>query len=181
MPRRKIVDPSEHPLLPRARPEPGPAPDKKPRYTVVRDTREKEGQGWEFPGTVACAGTVREALPTGDYTLKGFESVFTIDRKGAVSEFATNVFEERFERELARMATFELAVVLLEFELSDIVNYPRTSGIPKCRWKRLRVNGSSYLRRFWELQLKYPHVHFLFAGRHGKEAASSLFKRFFRP
>ena len=49
-----------------------------PRYTVVRDTREKPGYGWSWEEHTHskrrppnCDGTVTKTLKTGDYSLIG--------------------------------------------------------------------------------------------------------------
>ena len=71
------------------------------KYTVIKDTREQEG--WFFTQTTACDGMVREKLDTGDYSLRGYEELLAIERKGKISEFARNIVENRFERELERL------------------------------------------------------------------------------
>jgi hypothetical protein len=155
-------------------PEPTPA---KTIYTVARDRREKPGKGWTFPAGPTCGGTVETTLGTGDYSLIGFEDRFVIERKGRSSEFAGNLFEARFLRELDRLDAFQHAFVFLEFHLSDLVHWPATSGIPASRRKQLRLTAPAYVKRFWELTLQHPNIHFQFVGDHGREAASSLFKR----
>lgn len=147
------------------------------RYLVIRDSREKEGHGWWFSESEACRGTEVRALKTGDYTIAGYEEKVTIDRKGSVSEFATNLMEARFERELERMADFELAVVLLEFDVEEFLRWPVGSDIPKARQRKMRLNGRVLMAKLWEMKLKYPYVDFFFAGASGKQAAASLFKR----
>jgi hypothetical protein len=103
MPRRKSVD---------AKP--------RPKHTVLRDSLEKDDSVWPLPATQSCEGTVIRTLPTGEYTLEGLESRFAIDRKWAVSKFATKVFDASFGREPERMESCDLPVVLLEFELSGV-------------------------------------------------------------
>jgi hypothetical protein len=165
--------------MPSKTPPPPPAKPPKPRYQVVRDTREKDGQGWSFAPSTACLGTVRRKLDTGDYTIEGLESLFTIDRKKSVSEFAGNLFQERFAREMDRMASLKMAIVMLEFEYEDLCEWPQSSGIPRSRWRYLKVTSSLLQKRFWEYRIKYPHVHFEFVGNRGKDASSALFKRVF--
>lgn len=147
-----------------------------PLYTVVRDTREKEGHGWWFDRSSVCGGTVARALKTGDYTLDGFEDVFTVDRKGSSNEFVGNLYDDRFLRELVRMRDFEYAAIVLEFELEELARWhevhPRIKRTPR-HWK---VPGA-ILAKFWQVQLAHPWVHFVFAGSSGKAVVSSLFKR----
>jgi hypothetical protein len=162
-----------------ATPDEPPAPSEaKPRFLVVRDTREKEGKGWWFAASTRCAGTLNEKLDTGDYSLKGLEHLVCVERKGSASEFVGNLSEARFTRELDRMANFAYAVVILEFDYEELAQWhtmhPKMKRVPKF-WTQPGVIESM----FWRVASKYPNVHFLFAGRHGKTAANSLFKRIF--
>ena len=147
------------------------------RYVVIRDTREKPGQGWSFAASASCAGTRIATMKTGDYTLEGFEAVVCVERKGSIAEFAGNLCQDRFRRELDRMASFKHCVVVLEFNMDDIMMWPQGSGIPKHRQQYMKITKHVILKKFWELQRDYPHISFLFVGRHGKDVVSSLFKR----
>ena len=144
-------------------------------YTVVRDTREQ--QGWQFPVSDRCLGTVPGTLKTGDYSLAGYEDRFVIERKGSAAEFAQNVFQARFHRELDRLDRFAHAYVFLEFTFEEVVGFPVNSGIPPSRWKRLRTTPQLFLCKLHELQLAHPTVRFWAVGARGREVASSLFKR----
>jgi hypothetical protein len=146
-----------------------------PTYTVVRDTREQ--QGWDFPAKDPCLGTVDGCLKTGDYSLVGFETALSVERKRSTGEWAANVFQARFERELERLVAFKDAWVIWEFTVEDIVLFPSNSGIPRPRWRSLRVTPQLLLKRTLELMRAFPAVHFVPAGRDGRSVASSLFKR----
>jgi hypothetical protein len=146
-------------------------------YVVIRDTREKPGHGWTFDKSATCGGTKVSTLKTGDYTLVGYEDILCVERKGCVREFAMNLLQKRFEAELVRMTKFAVAVVVLEFDFEDIIRWPEGSGIPKYKWRKLKVRSSLLLKKFWDLKIAYPNIQFMFAGYHGKEAVSSLFKR----
>ena len=146
------------------------------QYVVVRDTREQEGEGWWWPASKYCAGTVRDTLPTGDYTLRGYEEMLIIERKGSISEWAKNINEARVERELERMESIRFPFILLEFNMVDIINYPIGSGIPKFKWGKLRFKGPYFLKRTIEFMTKY-RTKIVFCGGSGKEIASSIFKR----
>jgi ERCC4 domain len=145
-------------------------------YTVVRDTREQKNNGWLFPASDSCTGTEIDTLPTGDYTLRGYETVFVIERKGSIAEFAQNVVQGRFERELTRMQEFEHPFMVLEFEVDDIVNWPKTAGLPKRVIDKLRITPQFLLKRFNDFQVKYK-TKIITAGANGRYEASSLFKR----
>ena len=61
---------------------------KAPDYTVIRDTREREG--YHFSKFDKCLGMVVRKLDTGDYSLVGLEDKICIERKGCVEEIAIN-------------------------------------------------------------------------------------------
>jgi hypothetical protein len=151
----------------------------RPRYAVLRDTREKEGHGWEFPASASCAGTSPATLDAGDYTLAGYEHLLRVERKGAVAELAANLTQAEkwacFRAELERLGAYPAAFVVMEFTLEDVAAYP--AGLPWAVRRKVRVSPGFYLKRLLEVQLAYRGVSFVPAGRLGKEYASSLFKR----
>lgn len=145
------------------------------RYTVIRDTREQDG--WDFPESQYCAGTVVATMKTGDYTLSGFENELCIERKGAISEFAKNIIEERFELELIRLEEFKFPFMVLEFDMNDILLFPKTSTIPKSQWSRVKMSPFFILKKLIEYQVNYK-CKIILAGRgNGRTIAGSIFKR----
>src|SRR6185312_8933976 len=102
-------------------------------YEVIRDTREQ--LGWTFAKHSPCLGTVSGTLKTGDYTLKGLEETFVIERKRNTAEVAANVAQDRFWRELERLESFALPFIVCEFSLADVLSFPENSGIPEFKWK----------------------------------------------
>lgn len=149
---------------------------KEDRYTIIRDTQEKK-DFWEFSPSKLCAGTISEHMATGDYTIKGLEKYLTIERKGRVAEWAQNINEKRFTKELERMQDFPLAFVVLEFNMSDIMNFPYSSDIPQYLWPKIQITPFLILKKTMEFQCEYPEIRFIFAGGHGKAVAGSIFKR----
>ena len=147
-----------------------------PKFTVVRDTREKKGKGWQFNKASDCNGTIEQKMDTGDYTMLGYEHLVSIERKGSVLEWAQNVSQDRFWRELERMSHFKYPFILLECDMSDIMAFPRY-GVPARLKYVIRVQGSFILKRMNEMRLKYPNIHILCVGKHGKDVVKSLFKR----
>lgn len=143
-------------------------------YRVLKDTREQEG--WDFAAGAHCLGTSPATLKTGDYTLAGYEDVLSVERKRSTGELAGNVLEARFERELERLDDFKYPFLVLEFDLADVASFPANSGIPRPRWKHLRVTPRFLMARLNEYQVNHK-VRILFVGRHGREFCSSLFKR----
>tara|TARA_B100000959_G_C14833851_1_gene563056 strand:+ start:370 stop:855 length:486 start_codon:yes stop_codon:yes gene_type:complete len=144
-------------------------------YLVYRDTREKDG--WEFTQSGYCAGTEEKAIKTGDYTLYGYEQHLCIERKGSVTELAMNITQPRFERELERMQEIPWRYIILEFDMHNVVEFPRGTKIPAYKKKFMKVRGPFLLKRILELQKQYD-VPFVFCGKYAKEVCSSIFKRF---
>lgn len=147
----------------------------KPRkYLVVRDTREQ--QGWTFASSPYCDGTVLKALKTGDYSLVGLEDRFVVERKKSVSEFAKNMLEPRFEREMARLEGFAHAYILCEFTLDDVQRWPLGSGLPPKVARTIKITKYFILKRLMDFHVQYK-TKFIFAGIHGEAVMASLFKR----
>lgn len=153
-------------------------------YTVLRDDREKRGHGWDFgpandrDGTPLCRGTEICHLPTGDYTLRGFERVLCIERKATITEFVGSITNPAFGRELDRMAAFAEAFVILEFGLTQVMQWPESSRLsPSLRRKLPLQADGAVLGRLVELQLSHPTVHFLPVDFYGVETALCIFKR----
>ena len=90
-------------------------------YTVIRDTREREG--YHFSKFDKCQGMVVRKLDTGDYTLLGLEDKICIERKGCVEEVAINFGKKKkqFLAEIERMKEFPHKFILLEFSLEDLL------------------------------------------------------------
>lgn len=144
------------------------------KYVVLKDRREQ--LGWDFKPGSSCAGTELATLKTGDYTLRGYESVFAIERKMSTGELSQNITEARFEAELERLEGFAHPFVVCEFTMEDLCSFPNNSGIPKSRWRFLRITPQFLLKRFLDFQMKYK-TKFILAGHRGEEVARSLFKR----
>lgn len=144
------------------------------KYTVIRDQQEKNNY-WDFPFSSVCDGTVVQSLKTGDYTLKGFENILTIERKFSTGEIAKNLTEKRFERELERLEKFPHPFLICEFEFNDLLTFPTRSGIPPKFWPKLRVTNNFLVKRITEIDLNY-RTKIIFAGNKGQERAEIIFK-----
>ena len=100
---------------------------KTPTPTIIIDTRE------QTPLPFANFPTERATLATGDYSIKGFENDFCIERKSVGDLVQSATFErERFERELVRMRGYSFRRLLVVGSLADIEghNY-RSQANPK--------------------------------------------------
>lgn len=149
------------------------------QYTVVVDTREKAA--YTFKEYDNCAGMVRKKLDTGDYSIEGLENILCIERKATVQEIANNIVENnhRFDREIERMNTYKHKYIICEFSISDLINFPESSDLPKSIKDKIKVTGKFLLKRLMEFQINHD-VHVVFCGN--KDNAfyfvASLMKRF---
>jgi len=128
---------------------------------ILIDTREKHP--WDF--SFYSVETKRVALPFGDYTVEGFEDKVVIERKASTGELAINLGKEisRFAAEFDRMRHVENKYVLCEFSSDDIAHFPLNSGIPKAKWKSIRMNSKFIFSRIESLSIDYG-LCFIFAG-----------------
>lgn len=145
-------------------------------YIVIRDTRERSGHGWTFKKYDTCLGQQIDTLKTGDYTLRGFENVLAIERKGRVTEFINNLGQKRFYAELDRLELIPFSFVICEFTMEDLIKFPEGSGISPYKWRYIKLTGKVALKLLIEIQMKYK-TKFLFCGSKGQIVASSIFKR----
>tara|TARA_Y100001951_G_C11163339_1_gene196043 strand:+ start:20 stop:610 length:591 start_codon:yes stop_codon:yes gene_type:complete len=93
-------------------------------YTVIKDTREQDG--WTFSAYDKCDGMKIDTLPTGDYTIEGFEDVVCVERKASVSELANNLGKKKkaFYAEMARIKDFPFKFLVFEFSFTEVAEYP---------------------------------------------------------
>ena len=87
---------------------------------VIVDTREQ--RPWLFPASAFC--TERATLATGDYTIAGCEQRFCIERK-SLGDFVGTVIGDwlRFRKELIRMSGFDLAAIVVEATVADVIEH----------------------------------------------------------
>ena len=151
---------------------------KAPDYTVIRDTREREG--YHFSKFDKCLGMVVRKLDTGDYSLVGLEDKICIERKASVVELANNVgvSRRRFMAEIERMKTFPHKFLVLEFSLEQLMDFPEGSDIPDDEIKNLKISNKYMLRFLMELQINH-NVHVIFCGskKNAKWTVLSILKR----
>ena len=107
---------------------------KKPQLTIIEDTREQTPlTAW--PDSVAVeTGT----LHTGDYSIKGWEACFAIERK-SLDDFAGTMIagyeahsekpKKRFNRELERMRHYDCAAVIVTATPEEVMNFRHHCGM----------------------------------------------------
>jgi hypothetical protein len=139
------------------------------KYVILRDTREKNG--WGFESFDRCLAIRDWGLATGDYTVRGLEKQLTIERKASTGELALNIGKERkrFEAEMERMSQFRWAYIICEFSIDDLMSFPKNSGIPKKRWGEIRMNGKYMWKKISEFQEKYNVTTLFCTNKQGSE------------
>ena len=112
----------------------GKSPKAKPLLTIIEDTREQTPLV-EWPEGVAVEeGTCH----TGDYSVKGWENCFCIERK-SLQDFAGTMLggyeassekpKKRFNRELERMRHFDCAAVIVTATPQEVIDFKHHCGM----------------------------------------------------
>jgi hypothetical protein len=148
-------------------------------YLVVRDGREKKGHGWIFDKSDECLGMEAGTLHTGDYSIKDYTELITIERKYCTNELAINIFEKRFEEELKRLDDFRYPYMIFEFDYEDVLKYPLNSGLPKHLWHKTAMTADIMNKTIARYQTQYK-TKVVFAGKYGKQMAEILFRQFMK-
>lgn len=151
-----------------------------PSYTVIRDTREKEGFGWNFskqPETKKpprCNGTIIQKLDTGDYSIVGAESFICVERKDDFSEIWSNYSNRNtFEAECERMQKFRYKYILIESILTK-----DTLELSPCQFTR-SVPGKAVISWLISLSLQY-NIHIVPVGPCGQQYSQMIFQNMIR-
>lgn len=107
---------------------------KKPALTIIEDTREQTPLT-DWPESVAVENGT---LHTGDYSIKGWENCFTVERK-SLADFAGTMMggyeahsekpKKRFNRELERMRHFDCAAVIVTATPEDVLDFRHHCGL----------------------------------------------------
>jgi DNA excision repair protein ERCC-4 len=118
-------------------------------FTIVVDSREQ--QPYEYPGSVV------KGLPSGDYSVLGYEDRVAIERKSKADAYASlGGGRARFEREVQRLAKLDYAAVVIESTLEDFLVPPAFT----------RMNPKSAVNSIIAWSVKY-RVGLFFAGNRG--------------
>lgn len=145
---------------------------------IIKDTREHEGKGWDFPENELFAGTVVKKLDTGDYSIEGYENVITIERKASIGELVSWLFEPRCHDNLDRLATYVYKYLVLEFNIYDVMAYPNTVPVSSAVKAKMKTKPKYILRRLNEMLVEHD-IPYIFAGNesYAREMVESLLKR----
>jgi DNA excision repair protein ERCC-4 len=134
------------------------------RFVVVVDSREQ--RPYRFDEAVV------KLLPSGDYSLLGFEERVAIERKSKKDAYASLGRErERFEREVERLSRFEYAAIVVEASLKGFLSRPDFS----------QLNPKTAINSLLAWSVKHG-VYVFFAGDriHGHAVTRCLLEKFWR-
>ena len=136
-------------------PSPGRAKKRAPPAIVV-DVREKH------PYFFKDTPTIRRWIPTGDYTLDGFDERIAIERKSPEDAYGSvGQSRDRFEREWGRLSQLEYAAVVIEATPESLYTDPPPYS---------SMHPNSVISTYLAWSIKYG-VPVYFAGNRGYGAA----------
>lgn len=85
---------------------------------IICDTREQRPFSFDPTKFTVTRGT----LATGDYSIAGLETVVTVERKSLGDLVSTLIHDWlRARKEFIRMSGFEVAAIVVEADMSDII------------------------------------------------------------
>ena len=125
------------------------------KFTIIRDSREKKGCGWNFRASANCEGMVIKKLDTGDYSVEGYEDLIMVERKtipdlwGSLGQWRT-----RFMKEMDRALEFPVRYLVIEGTLGDINKGFRYS----------KISPEYILATLTSLEIKYG-IHVVFTNK----------------
>lgn len=147
-------------------------------FDIIRDTREKDDFAWRFSLSKTINNIIIKKLDTGDYAIDGMIDKLCIERKCSTTEIANNIKEARFYRELDRMAIYPHKYIICEFDFSDILIFPKNSGMSRAVMEKIRMSPNYIIMKMSEIQIKY-NIPVIYAGssENAQIIAGSLMKR----
>lgn len=136
------------------------------KFCILRDSREKEGKGWNFRSSANCSGVITRKLETGDYSLLHYEDLIMIERKTIGDLWGTLTHgRERFIKEMERAQDYPVRYLVIEGTLADINRGFRYS----------KVRPEFIFASLTSLQIKYG-IHVIFTHKDTKVAQAYVRK-----
>ena len=128
---------------------------------VIVDTREQLGYSFANITADADAGggklfvpTLTLGLPSGDYSLQGYEGEVGVERKSKGDLYSTiGQGRDRFVRELERLDCYTFAAVVVEAEWSEVLSDPPSHS---------QLAPKTVMRSILAWMQRYPRVHWQF-------------------
>ncbi len=148
---------------------------KKTKATIIVDTREKTP--WDFEGDDSFESVVYTKLDQGDYSLKGYEKIVSIERKANADELFINFTQnkDRFIAEAERlMNEVKYRFIVIEQTLHEILNSD-TYFINKSKRNKFAPNMPVVvvINNLLEMMIKY-RIHIIFAGTKAKNISKGI-------
>jgi ERCC4-type nuclease len=149
------------------------------KFTVVKDTREKVGKGFQWRACSWCYGTHYDTVHTGDYTIKEVPGLVTVERKASIYELISNMLlkdpRRRLFAEFKRMEEeYRWRFVVIEADFNELFAYASWKFVRSARTKRDGPN--TILGSIVSAQLKYG-IQFVWAGSHGREVTAKVLRK----
>jgi ERCC4-type nuclease len=117
---------------------------------IIIDTHETNA--FSFASITPRPEVIFRRLLTGDYSIDGYESRITIERKSLPDLFgSTGNYRQRFEREFDRMRSFDYAALVIEADLRTIIQKPPeySDMNPKAVFRTLLSWSMKYGVKVW--------------------------------
>ncbi len=151
-------------------------------FRCFKERVVKKGKSVYLPLVVP---TIVAGLETGDYSIDGFESLITVERKSLSDLYGTLGYgRERFERELQRMSGatlagtafgggFKVCHVVVEATWDDVLNHPPRDS---------KLSPDSVFGSINSWEQRYPMVHWSMMGNRAlaEKKCFEILKRFWR-
>ncbi|OGR89729.1 MAG: hypothetical protein A2992_06435 [Elusimicrobia bacterium RIFCSPLOWO2_01_FULL_59_12] len=131
---------------------------------IVIDSREQ--RPYDFPGAIV------KGIPSGDYSLLGFENQVAVERKSKEDAYASlGAGRVRFEKELERLSKLDYAAIVIESTLEEFLEAPAFT----------RMNPKAAVNSIIAWSVKY-RVCVFFAGnrRLGRNLTLRLLEKFWK-
>ena len=137
---------------------------KKEEICIIVDSREQ--LPYEY------TNSVRERLPTGDYSAKGYESEIVIERKTKNDIYGSlGKGRERFEQECERMLTYKYRAIIIESDLDTLLQPPLNT----------KMNPKVIINTLISWSIKYDiHVYFCSNRRLGRAMVLRILEQYVR-
>ena len=133
---------------------------------ILKDTREKKG--WDFWLYEDVESITSIKLDAGDYTTNLLDGLVVIERKATAAELANNLgnlkSRARMYREFDRMKSFKKAYIVCEFSETDVLNFPRGSGISSAYTKSIKIKGPFLRELIANIEKDYQNIEVVFCG-----------------
>lgn len=125
-------------------------------FAVIVDSREQAPFHFNAiktdEGRDLIVPLVHRGLTSGDYSIDGFETLISIERK-SLRDFYGSISSgrERFEREIQRLNEMRVAYVVIEADWNDILQPESFTKVP----------AKVATRTIQSWSIKYPRVHWM--------------------